>query len=147
MRLDGGFKAEGDVGGAGGGAAPRTGGAAMGIGRLEVGEGPDGWGLPASCWEGRGVLGRVGRKRGNGPRGKKQKKEVGRGSRWASGGLGRLDSFCFFLFFFQIHFKYFFQTFLNQIFYIFSNSNFNTNFSKYFKGFSQTIFNNFLNIF
>jgi hypothetical protein len=78
MRLDGGSKAEGDVGGAGGWAAPAMGGAAMGIGRLEVGDGPDGWGPPASCWGGgRGVLGRVGRKRRNGPRGKNKKK------RWA----------------------------------------------------------------
>jgi hypothetical protein len=147
MRLDGGLKAEGDVGGAGGGAAPGTGDAAMGIGRLEVGDGPDGWGPPTSCWEGRRVLGRVGRKRGNGPRGMKKKKEVGRGSRWAGGGLGRLDMFYFFLFFFKSISNLFFQTFLNQIFYIFSNSNFNTNFSNYFKCFSQTIFNNFLNIF
>jgi hypothetical protein len=43
MRLDGGLKVEGDVGGARGGAARGTGGAAMGIGRLEVGDAPDRW--------------------------------------------------------------------------------------------------------
>jgi hypothetical protein len=79
-----------------------------------------------------------------------EKKEVGRGSRWAGGGLGRLDRFCFFSFFpflFSNPFLNQFQTFLNSNLLHVSNSNFNTNFSNYFKGFSQTIFNNFSNIF
>jgi hypothetical protein len=66
------------------------------------------------------------------------------------GGPAALGLFVFyfvcFLFFFK-SISNIFQTFLNQNFYIFSNSNFNTNFSNYFKGFSQTIFNNFSNIF
>jgi hypothetical protein len=69
------------------------------------------------------------------------------GRRWSGpAGLGWGLLFFFFLFFsnpFQTNFK----PFQIQIFYMFSNSNFNTNFSNYFKGFSQTIFNNFSNIF
>jgi hypothetical protein len=64
-----------------------------GRGWPEVGYGADGWGPPASCWEGRGVLGRVGRKD------------------WAAAGMvgwargGKLDRFVFFSFsFFQTHF-------------------------------------------
>jgi hypothetical protein len=78
--------------------------------------------------------------------------------RWAGSGeaggvwMGRRGEMvgwvCFFFFsFFFKSISNLFQTFLNQNFYIFSNSNFNTNFSNYFKGFSQTIFNNFSNIF
>jgi hypothetical protein len=74
----------------------------------------------------------------------KKKRRVGR---WAGPEWGKGKDFVLFFSFFQIHFKPIFQPFLNQIFYIFSNLNFNTNFSNYFRGFSQTIFNNFSNIF
>jgi hypothetical protein len=78
--------------------------------------------------------------RGGGPR-----EEVGlRGPKGERG--KRVGWFCFFFFFKSISNQNF-KPFLNQIFYMFSNSNSNTNFSNYFKGFSQTIFNNFSNIF
>jgi hypothetical protein len=42
---------------------------------------------------------------------------------------------------------FFFKLISNQFQTFFLNSNFNTNFSNYFKGFSQHIFSNFSNIF
>jgi hypothetical protein len=67
------------------------------------------------------------------------------GKRREDGPRDRLDRYGRFVFFpfFQILFKSFFQTFLNQIFYIF----FTTLFITIFKGFSQTFLNNFSNIF
>jgi hypothetical protein len=130
-------------------------------GRPEVGDDLDRWAPPVGgCVRERGREGEwaawageeMGRRRFHGPLRKKRKKEEkGRGGpRGKEGGWAgprvEVRWVCFFLFF-QIHFKPIFQPFLNQIFYIFSNSNFNTNFSNYFKGFSQTIFNNFSNIF
>jgi hypothetical protein len=91
-----------------------------------------------------------------------KKKEKGEGKGWAAGkegrvgpaegrawprvgwagGLGLFSFFSsFFSFSFSIPLQIFFKPF--QIFYIFSNSNFNTNFSNYFKGFSQTLLTTF----
>jgi hypothetical protein len=74
-------------------------------------------------------------------RGRERGEEAGRW--WAESGDGPRGEMVGWVCFFSN----LFQTFLNQIFYIFSNSNFHTNFSNCFKGFSQTIFNNFSNIF
>jgi hypothetical protein len=104
--------------------------------RREVGDDPDRWAPP--------VGDRVREReegRGSGPCGPEG---LGRGGDGGLGSRGRLDRFVFVFFF---SFSNPFQIFLNEIFYIFSNSNFHTNFSNYFKGFSQTIFNNFSNIF
>jgi hypothetical protein len=133
------LKAEGRRGG-GAGSDRRRRGTEAGE-RLKVEGDPDRWGRPGRERKGRGgerrwwacaVMGRV----------------------WARGGAGRRGGFGwvgFFFFFFLFFFKSIsnqnFKPFLNQIFYMFSNSNSNTNFSNYFKGFSQTIFNNFSNIF
>jgi hypothetical protein len=76
--------------------------------------------------------------RGDGPR---------VGQRWSGPAGWVWLGWVFFLFFFKSISNQNFKPFLNQIFYMFSNSNSNTNFSNYFKGFSQTIFNNFSNIF
>jgi hypothetical protein len=74
---------------------------------------------------------------------------VGRKRRWAAGGSwatraerGKGEEGWVVLFFFSFSnpFQTNFKTFQNQIFYMFSNSNFNANFSNYFKGFSQTFF-------
>jgi hypothetical protein len=67
----------------------------------------------------------LGGARGFGPRGpeegkratrEEEKKEVGRGSRWVGGGLGRLDRFVFFFFSFSFSNPFLnqFQTFLNS---------------------------------
>jgi hypothetical protein len=116
-------------------AARKTGGCAARGGRLEVRGAPDRWVPPVGERErerrgGGALVGRCGPKAG-----------MGREVRWWVGFV-----FFFFSFFFK-SFSNLFQTFLNQILYIFSNSNFHTNFSNYFKGFSQTVFNNFSNIF
>jgi hypothetical protein len=97
-----------------------------GRGKLEVEDKPDRWAPPV----------------GEREREKRRRVLVGH---WAGSGeagrvwMGRRFGFVFFSNPFQTNFK----PFLNQIFYIFSNSNFNTNFSNYFKGFSQTILTTF----
>jgi hypothetical protein len=77
-----------------------------------------------------------------GPAVEKKNREGRKDGLGRRGGFGFVLFFIFFLFFFK-SISNLFQTFLNQIFYIFSNSNFNTNFSNYFKGFSQTLLTTF----
>jgi hypothetical protein len=85
---------------------------------------------------GTGEVGRMGRKRDLGRGGGRKEGEV----RWAAGGLGCFVFFLFFLSFFKSISNQFFKPFfLNQIFYIFSNSNFNAN--------SPTILKAFLKLF
>jgi hypothetical protein len=73
---------------------------------------------------------------------------VGRKQGWAAGDWVGFAVFFFFLFFFFSNpFLNQFQTFLDSKLLHLFKFNFNTNLSNYFKGFSQTIFNNFSNIF
>jgi hypothetical protein len=84
---------------------------------------------------------RKGRRKGVG-RGERREGWAGGRQSWAASRLGRWFGFVFFFSFsFSIPLQIFFKPF--QIFYIFSNSNFNTNFSNYFKGFSQTLLTTF----
>jgi hypothetical protein len=92
----------------------------------------------------------VGRLVANGPRerigpraGKKEKGRVDLLG-WMVGMGEGLVFFSFFSNPFQI---FFFQTFLNQIFYIISNSNVNTNSPTILKAFQKPFLNNFSNIF
>jgi hypothetical protein len=84
---------------------------------LEVGGQPDRWAPPVGERErerrGGGRWWAVGPEEGKRATQEEKKQEVGRGSRWAGGGLGRLDRFCFFLFFFKSISKLF-QTLLNS---------------------------------
>jgi hypothetical protein len=75
----------------------------------------------------------VGGGRAGGPAGLNGRVKFGGPQAGRDSGLGLL--FFSFLFFFKS-----ISNLFKPFFYIFSNLNFNTNFSKYFKGFSQTIF-------
>jgi hypothetical protein len=110
-----------------GGAGMRDGGAAMGVSRLEVGEEADGWAPSARERRrerrGAGAGGPAWAENRDGPRGI---------------GLGLLFFFFFFFSFsFSNPFLNQFQTFLDSNLLHLFKFNFNTNFSKYFKGFSQ----------
>jgi hypothetical protein len=133
-------------------AAWKAGGCAARGGRLEVRGAPDRWVPPVGERErevrgGGALVGRVGRKRGgrrglDGPSaGKKKKREKEK----EEGGLGRGREMGWV--FFPILFKSFSNPFEFKAFTSFQIQIFNTNFSSYSKGFSQTIFNNFSNIF
>jgi hypothetical protein len=114
-----------------GGAGVRDSGAAMGVGQLKVGEEADGWAPSARerrGEEGSDAGGPAWAENRDGPRGI---------------GLGLL----FFSFSFSNPFLNQFQTFLDSNLLHLFKFNFNTNFSNYFKVFSQTIFNNFSNMF
>jgi hypothetical protein len=94
---------------------------------LEVGDGADGWAPSVGERERRGREGR------------------GVWAAWAGRICGpRVGLGCFVFFFLLFFFLFFFFKSISNLFkpffYIFSNLNFNTNFSKYFKGFSQTIY-------